>query len=121
MYYKLGQLCFITNWSKCCCKLGQLLQITATVITKKGSYYQLGQKGLLRNRLNEVGEKTCLENMLNLGSKTSLSSQNFTMPSNFRNHAETLRQGHFLDLHGIVFVINDLITISVSIILSINR
>ena len=49
MYYKLGQACVtnwgsfvllqttanvITNWGKCCCKLGQLLQISATVITK---------------------------------------------------------------------------------------
>ena len=57
MYYKLGQACvtnwgsfvllqvtenlvtnwdslIITNWSKCCYKLGRLLQIRATVITK---------------------------------------------------------------------------------------
>ena len=59
--------------------------------------------------------------MLNLGSKTSLSSQNFTIPSNFRNHAETLRQGHFLDLHVIVFVKNDRITVSVPINLRINK
>ena len=32
----------ITNWGKCCFKLGQLLQIRATAITK-GSYYKLGQ------------------------------------------------------------------------------
>ena len=66
MYYKLGQACvtnwgsfvllqiranvvtnwgsfIITNWGKCCYKLGQLLQIRATVITKQGSYYKLGQ------------------------------------------------------------------------------
>ena len=59
--------------------------------------------------------------MLNLGSKTSLSSHIFTIPSTFRDHAETLRQGHFLDLHTIVFVKNDQITISVPIILSIYR
>ena len=56
MYYKLGQACvtnwgnfvllqirenitnwgsfIITNWGKCCYKLKQLLQISATVITK---------------------------------------------------------------------------------------
>ena len=66
MYYKLGKACvtnwgsfvllqiranvvtnwgsfIITNWGKCCYKLGQLLQIRATVITKQGSYYKLGQ------------------------------------------------------------------------------
>ena len=59
--------------------------------------------------------------MLNLGSKTSPSSQIFTIPSNFRNHAVTPRQGHFLDLHVIVFVKNDRITVSVPIILSINQ
>ena len=47
--YNLGQLCLsqirvnvvtnwgsfiITNWGKCCYKLGQLLQVRATVITK---------------------------------------------------------------------------------------
>ena len=69
MYYKLVQACFtnwgsfvllqiranvatnrgsfiITNWGKCCYKLGQLLQIRATVITKQGSYYKLGQNVL---------------------------------------------------------------------------
>ena len=61
MYYKLGQACVtnwgsfvllqttanvITNWGKCCYKLGQLLQISATVITKQGSYYKLGQSVL---------------------------------------------------------------------------
>ena len=59
--------------------------------------------------------------MLNLGSKTLPSSQIYTIPSDFWNHAETLKQGHFLDLHVIVFVKNDRITISVPIILSINR
>ena len=49
MYYKLGQVCvtnwrsivllqiranIVTNWGKCCYKLGQPLQIRATVITK---------------------------------------------------------------------------------------
>ena len=71
MYFKLGQACVtnwgsfvllqirenvVTNWGsfivtnsgKCCSKLGQLLQIRATVITKQGSYwgkmyYKLGQ------------------------------------------------------------------------------
>ena len=70
MYYKLGQACVtnwgsfflsqiranvvtncdsfsITNWGKCCYKLGQLLQIRTTVITKQGSYYKLG-KNLLQ-------------------------------------------------------------------------
>ena len=69
MYYKLGQACVtnwgsfvllqiranvVTNWGsfiitnqgKCCYKLGQLLQIRATVITKQGSYYKLGQNVL---------------------------------------------------------------------------
>ena len=59
--------------------------------------------------------------MLNLGSKTSPSSQIFTIPSDFLNHAETLRQGHFFDLHVIVFVKNDRITISVPVILSVYR
>ena len=66
MYYKLGQACvtnwgsfvllqirakvvtnwgsfIITNWSKCCYKLGQLLPVRETVIMKGGSYYKLGQ------------------------------------------------------------------------------
>ena len=50
MYYKLGQACvtdwdsfIVTNWGKYCYKLGQLLQIRATVITKQESYYKLGQ------------------------------------------------------------------------------
>ena len=66
MYYKLGQVCVtnrgsfvllqiranvVTNWGSFivtnqgqqCYKLGQLLQIRATVITKLGSYYKLGQ------------------------------------------------------------------------------
>ena len=69
MYYKLGQDCvknwgsfillqirpnvvtnwgsFITtNWSNCCYKLRQLLQIRPTVITKQDSYYKLGQNVL---------------------------------------------------------------------------
>ena len=69
MYYKLGQAgvtnwrsfvllqiranvvanwgSFITtNWDKCCYKLGQLLQIRATVIIKQGSYYKLEQNVL---------------------------------------------------------------------------
>ena len=40
-YYKLGQTLLqigvgfiIANWDKCCYKLGQLLQIRATIITK---------------------------------------------------------------------------------------
>ena len=73
MYYKLEQACvtncgsfvllqiranvvtnwgsfIITNWGKCCYKLGQLLQIRATVITIRATitnwgkmYYKLGQ------------------------------------------------------------------------------
>ena len=50
-----------------------------------------------------------------------MSSQIFTILSGFLNHAETLRQGHFLDLHVIVFVKNDRIAISFPIILSVNR
>ena len=69
MYYKLGQACvtnwgsfvllqiranvvtnlggfIITNQGKCCYKLGQLLQVRATVITRQGSYYKLGQNVL---------------------------------------------------------------------------
>ena len=38
-----------TNWSMCCYKLRQLLQIKATVITKYGSYYNL------RQNLSQVG------------------------------------------------------------------
>ena len=33
----------ITNWGKCCYRLGQLLQTRATFITKQSSYYKLGQ------------------------------------------------------------------------------
>ena len=36
----------IRNWSKCCYKLEQLLQIRPTVIIKYGSYYKLGQNVL---------------------------------------------------------------------------
>ena len=69
MYYKLGQACVsnwgsflllqirtnvVTNWGsfiitnqgKFCYKMGQLLQIRATVITKQGSYYKLVQNVL---------------------------------------------------------------------------
>ena len=59
--------------------------------------------------------------MLNLGSRTSPSSQTFSISVIFETTTEALRQGHFLDLHVIVFVNNDRITISVPIILSINR
>ena len=55
-----------------------------------------------------------------LSSKTSPSSQIFSIHVIFQNTAEALRQGHFLDLHVIVFVKNDRFTISVLIILSIN-
>ena len=41
--YRLGQVCFITNQSKCGYELGQLLQIRTTVITKQGSYQKLGK------------------------------------------------------------------------------
>ena len=67
MHYKLGEACItnwdnfvllqiranvvtnwvssiISNWGKCCYKLGQLLQIRATVITNLYKmYYKLGQ------------------------------------------------------------------------------
>ena len=58
MYYKLRQACvrswggfvllqiranIVTNWGKGCYKLGQVLQISATVIRKYGSYYKLEQ------------------------------------------------------------------------------
>ena len=65
MYHRLGQACVtnwgsfallqirtnvVTNWGKCCYKLGQLLQIRATVITNRAAitnwgkiYYKLGQ------------------------------------------------------------------------------
>ena len=69
MYYKFGQACvknwgnfvllqirtdvatncgsfIITNWDKCCYRLGQLLQIRATVITKQSSYFIFGQNFL---------------------------------------------------------------------------
>ena len=48
--YKSGQLSFITNWGKRCCKLGQLrlLQIGQNVIKSWGSYYKL-QNPLLSN------------------------------------------------------------------------
>ena len=49
--------------------------------------------GLLRNRLTEVGEKRFLENTLNLGLKTSPSSQTFSIPSNFETTAEAMSQG----------------------------
>ena len=51
-YYKLGQLCVITNWDKCYYKLGQLsyykmghtlLQIEATITNQGNRYYKLGQ------------------------------------------------------------------------------
>ena len=66
MYYKLGQLCFITNQGKRCYKLGHLLQIRATVITKQGSYDKLGQNVLqtgagIANQGNfyKLGHNTC--------------------------------------------------------------
>ena len=59
--------------------------------------------------------------MLSLGSKTSLSSQVLLFPVVFETNAGTLRQGHFLDLHVNFFVKNDRITISVPVILSINK
>ena len=69
MYYKPGQACVtnqgsfvllqirvnvvinwgsftVTNWGKYCYKLGQPLQMKATVITKQGSYKKLGQNVL---------------------------------------------------------------------------
>ena len=41
-YYKLGQLIYYKRWRRYC-KMGQLLQIRATVITHWGSYYKSGQ------------------------------------------------------------------------------
>ena len=58
--------------------------------------------------------------MLNLGLKTFPSSEILVFPVISETTAEALRQGHFLDLHVIVFVKNDRFIISVSIILSIN-
>ena len=52
MYYKLGQLCFITNQGKRCYKLGQLhyyklrqvlLQIKAGITNQGNRYYKIGQ------------------------------------------------------------------------------
>ena len=58
MYYELGQACVtnwssfvlsqikakvVTNWGKCCYKIGQLLQIGAKCVTKLGRYCKLGQ------------------------------------------------------------------------------
>ena len=66
MCYKLGQACVtnwdsfaflhiranvvtnggsfvITNWGKCCYKLGHPLEIRATIFTKWARYYKLGQ------------------------------------------------------------------------------
>ena len=59
--------------------------------------------------------------MLNLGSKTSPSSQIFSIPSNFRNHRWGTETGAFPWPSCIVFVKNDRITILVPIILSINQ
>ena len=60
-YYKLGQTLLqigaafiITNWGKCCYKVGQLLQIRATVITKWGSYYKLGQNLLQIDQVLQI-------------------------------------------------------------------
>ena len=78
-YYKLGLACatnsavfllkipasivtnqgsfIITNWGRCCYKLGQLLQIRGTVITKQGNYYKLGQKYYKLGQLLQIGAK----------------------------------------------------------------
>ena len=46
----------ITNWDKCCYKLGQLLQIRATVITTWGkTYYKLGQVLQIRAIITNLG------------------------------------------------------------------
>ena len=81
MYQKLGQSCvtnwgsfvslqiranvvtsqgsfIITNQGSCCYKLGQLLQIRATTITKQGSYYKLGQN-LLQIRAGIPNQGNC--------------------------------------------------------------
>ena len=51
MYYKWGQAC-VTNWGSFV-----LLQISATVITKQGSYYKLGQNVLqIRGRYYKLGQ-----------------------------------------------------------------
>ena len=94
MYYKLGQACVtnwgsfvllqiranvVTNWGsfiitnqgKCYYKLGQLLQIRVTVITKQGSYYKLGQNVLQtgagianQGNYNKLGHNIPLRNVL---------------------------------------------------------
>ena len=45
----------ITNWDKYCYKLGQLLQIGATFITKWGSFYKLGQVLQIRTIITNWG------------------------------------------------------------------
>ena len=80
MYYKLGQLCFITYQGKRCYKLGQLhyyklgklLQIRATIITKQESYYKLGQ-----NQLQIGAGITNLGNYYKLEQTHSLKLSNF--------------------------------------------
>ena len=46
MYYKLGQLCFITNQEQSCCKLAgaSLLQIGANVVTNWGTITNQGNR-----------------------------------------------------------------------------
>ena len=59
--------------------------------------------------------------MLNLGSKTSPSIQIFSIPSNFRSHCWGTETGAFPWSACIVFVKNHQVTISVPLILSINK
>ena len=59
--------------------------------------------------------------MLNLGWKTSPSSQIFSIPSNFRNHPWGTETGAFPCPSCYCFVQNDRITVSVPINLKINK
>ena len=62
--YKLGQLCFITNYSKRCYKLGQLyyynlgtvlLEIGAAITNFHNRYYKIGQLLQIGTKLLQIG------------------------------------------------------------------
>ena len=59
--------------------------------------------------------------MLNLAQKPHPVVKVLVFPVIFETTAKALRQGHFFGPHATVFVKNDRITISASIILSINQ
>ena len=59
--------------------------------------------------------------MLNLGSKTSPSSRTLSIPSNFWNYNWSTETGISLTFMLLLFLKNNLITISVTIILNINQ